>query len=240
VTVKTKRPVVHKTSKDGEAVGTKTTKAGKRVAKYKTYPNGIQVTFGALWQYWWEYAEFQGARSSDSSETSAVEFGEIFDLASIAAMLQAKYKDIKPPATPKSAGEAFQEVGNGTCVGLDYFRLRWASELIDLPVGLFVLFTHLISRERRLHNKVLANEIDFTGIKVGLTSLLDQVDAFAQKAREIIDGSDENGGIFYEEFPLASVTRSRKNSLRDGEAAYLARLSVLKELVDAVHAARSE
>lgn len=208
----------------------------------KAYPNGIRVTFAAIWQRW-AYVEKRDIKP----KTSAAEFSEIYKLRELGADLYEQYPfSPGPPAATKStaagkvAGEEFQKFGgskltDSKSLNLSYMTLRRAASVVQLPVGLFLLFTNLVSQERRSHKKIA--DKGGTTTKAELLELVQKIEKFASEARRIIDES-EGGDIFYKSYGPGEWLNPSKNAPRTNEEVYIADMEVLKRLRDACRSSR--
>lgn len=206
----------------------------------KAYPNGILVTFAALWQRW---AIVDKGRAGQS--TSAKEFAETYQLRDIGFKLKKDYpgSPIPPGYLVKSdakadakAGAEFQYLGGSNMKGSDtknlsYMALRRAADVVDLPAGLFVLFTNFVSLERRTEKRI--NDGELSSKRVELLKLAEKVERFGHEVRKVIEESSEDDEIFYDAYPPGTWVRPDKNKPDPEEEAYLADLKVLKRLRDA-------
>lgn len=205
----------------------------------KGYPNGIRVTFSALWQRW----AHVGA-GDERPKTSASEFAEVFQLTDVSARLADKYRSAPPApgaaaktdaARNKKAGEEFQKFGGSIMttnktLNLSYMALRRAAIVTELPVGLFILFTNLISKERRSHKKLANGESVTT--KEELLSLISKIELFAKEARSMVEEAEEGEDIFFTRFTPGAWIPPATNAPKDGEEGYIANLDALRRLRD--------
>lgn len=193
----------------------------------KSYPNGILVTAAALWQRW-AFHE----KGPNFAKTSAEQFEKLYGLKGIASGLKKKYPGAKKQALTKP-GEDIQKIGNGSHAELNYMQLRRMAEVVDLPVGLFLLFTNLVSKERRVEKDIEDNKLSQSAKKDELMDLVNKIELFAIEARRIIENSKETDDIFFEIIENVDNVKGSKHQARPGEEIYLARLEVLKLLRDA-------
>mgnify|MGYP003380740903 CR=1 FL=1 len=206
----------------------------------KAFPNGLRVLFAALWQRWAIVAH-----DLPGTTTSAESFAKATNLRVIGKKLKKRYPaSPKPPAMSENgrpdakAAAEFLHLGgarikDSMSIKLDYMSLRRAAEVVGLPVGLLVMYTNLISQERRAEKEL--QEATISSKKTELLKLVEKIELFGREARTIIEECDENEEIFYESFGPGEwdYPKADASGPLPGEEAYLANLTVLKRLRDA-------
>jgi hypothetical protein len=111
----------------------------------KKYPNGISSTVLAMQQFWLAAAEGKkGPRFSRPQFLSKCNFLEVFD------QILKKYPGDRQETEPSKSRETLV---NDLIFGrhdLSYVKLRTLADFVNLPAGLFVLFTQCVSLEREV------------------------------------------------------------------------------------------
>ncbi len=213
----------------------------------KAYPNGILVTFAAIWQAW-----ASADRDDVDGMTSSTEFARYYDLLGISEELKRKYpfsppypgEETKKDAVVKAVND-FQRIGGSTMnsgaksSSLSYMALRRAAETVRLPLGLFILFTNFVSLERRAEKMVAAGQK--ASKREVLLELAEKIEKYGREARRVIEEASDDDEIFYQSFKPGEWDHPKNAKSRPGEKeeTYLARMPVLRRLRDACKIGKS-
>jgi hypothetical protein len=195
----------------------------------KAYPNGIKVFAQALWQFW---PHISGLTTK--KRLTIREFKEISGFERLAEQLALTYRASK--IAQKTAYRVPYKIGKGGGISSDkgqskkvmpieltYMHLRLIADYINVPLSILIMYTHLISLERRFKNR-----IDERNKK--LEQLLSRVEFFASEMRRRIRENPNQDNIFTDLYEDADT----------GGIEYLANLKILKEAIDAFPRARDD
>lgn len=151
----------------------------------KKYPNGISSAVLAIYQFWHSAGGRRPARPRTRFQfVSRTNFMEVY------RRVVAKYPGTKKkPSTPAKIADMLNDLSYGRH-DLNYYKLRALAEFINLPTGLFLLFTHCSSLERQSggSTKSCLEVLD------GLQRVIDLTRGLAEQAR------DPNRGVFMEQY----------------------------------------
>jgi hypothetical protein len=109
----------------------------------KKYPNGISSTVMSMYRYW-----ISTSKGKPTKQTSRPQFVEKSNWVNVCKGVLERYPGIeRKPKTPSSISSVVDDLSAGRH-DLHYFHIRALAEVVDLPAGLFVLFTQCVSLER--------------------------------------------------------------------------------------------
>ena len=203
----------------------------------KRYPNGIAITAAALFQHWPHIV----GKSTKGRFGSKSEFNK--QMKAKIEQIHEKLTDKYPSGNhnglhKKDIGEDLHNVAIFKSAGLTYMQLRRFSELVDLPVGLLLMFTNLISKERRLEKQIRDedDEIERGSRNQELLNLVRKIELFAENARQMIESSANSDQVFVRTFDASECKDGKGRTLptkEGGEEAFLANLDALELLAKA-------
>lgn len=188
----------------------------------KAYPNGIKVLAQAIWQFWPFVSGQSPKRRSTTRDFDKTNFNEI------ASALAAAYPAAK--MATKTASKTLIKIGSGYSekdkkpVNLTYMHLRQISDYLEIPLSLLILYTHLISLERKFKGDTQTRQEK-------MERLLQRADLFVAAMRQRLDARARDEVIFVKRY-------DQKDS--DESYEYLADLAPLKEVADQFRSISSE
>jgi hypothetical protein len=179
----------------------------------KSYPNGIRVTAQALWQFW-PYLN----KETESEFTSLSEFKKNSQFLDAHTSVVERYPGIRDKKI-KDAHKIPNDIGKGN-FSLRYYHLRVMAEYIDIPVAVFILYTQMVSLERRAEKAGCSK-------KEVLGEMLDRIERIIDQTRHHLGQKGDSDDIFIE--------RIKNTDEKDGDITdeVLAKLALMKLWRDA-------
>lgn len=121
-----------------------TTKTKSDDDETKRFPNGISATVLAI-QHYWKSLTIGGPDRMTPGQFCDSGFRDVY------RNVIDKYRGIRKRPHPDEGdglAKAIHKLTNGT-TDLEFFHLRSFAEFVGLPTGIFLLFTQMVSDERR-------------------------------------------------------------------------------------------
>lgn len=195
-----------------------TTKTKSDDDESKRFPNGISATILAVQHYWTSLTK------GGPDRLTPEQFCEAGFRDAYKSVIQ-KYRGIvKRPDPDQGSGlaKAIHNLANGK-TELEFYHLRSFAEFIGLPTGVFLLFTQMVSDERRL----LESGATSDNTKEDLLNLIRSTKAVMIAAEKYITDHPESQRIFTHVYD-------------DAGHQHMAKADVLKAWRDAFVAASNE
>jgi hypothetical protein len=157
------------------------TKSGKRKPTHhhrddeepgKKFPNGISATVQAVVQSWIPLLS-----GDHTTQLSRPEFVRRSRFVEVYNRIAKKYGGVnKKPRTEGSASSMLNDITFGRH-DLPYFKLRALAEFVELPTGLFVLFSQCVSAEREARDSGSDARAKCLEIITGIRRVADDMEA---------------------------------------------------------------
>lgn len=183
--------------------------------KQKAYPNGIQVTAHAIWQYW-----LNVTGQTEIRHTSLRDFQRISNITEVAKSVADRYPGLNQKPVSSSDMMPYR-IGTRDRAALSYFQIRVLADYVELPTSLFMLFTHLVSEEKNA-------QVNCKDSNQEVRKLIECAERFITEARRQLDEHEETGDTSGSIFSVEYRDPDNHEALT-----WLAKMDSLKLLVDA-------
>lgn len=198
----------------------------------KRYPNGIAITAAALLQHW----PWIKGRNLKGHFGTKLDFSEAFgdEYEKIDSNLRNTYPGNS--SHKKDLASDLHDIATFETKNLSYMQLRRLADLLGLPLSLFILFTELVSLERRLLNSTRRSDLTVEQAESELFEYLKLAKDFVDSSKQSIEEGvtlQTFHRIFQKDECKAGKGKTLKPSI-SAEEAYLCDLGTLQKLIEAL------